>query len=358
MPLQPNLIERQLIKRGAIPGLLLDGALSLMAGQAIVAALELEVFEHLRDEPVDIETLADRTDASIQGMENLLRVLTALGYLDRDGRTYRLTDAARRSLPEGDHRLIGAFVEEQGRLGLDAARAVRDAPEDGIIGWETVQSGEVGEGYQETMRWLASDLVDPVVDAVSLPAKARRMLDIGGSHGLYTVCFCEEHPELEGTVLDWPIGLEAARKTLADRPEMADRIDLVERDFEREALPDGYDFAFLGNIVHGLSPEGNRELFGKLAGATTERGMVAIVDQVADPPGGSRLPFNPFDSSFADAVAALIGFNLFLFSGGRSYAYDDLETWLSDAGFSDVSYEPLRQSPGFSLVTARKPGEG
>lgn len=355
MPLQPNLIERQLIKRGVIPGMLLDGALSLMAGQAIVATLELEVFEHLRDGPADVETLAGRTDASVQGMANLVRVLTALGYLAQRNGAYRLTDAARRSLPEGDHRFMGLFVKEQGRLGLDAARAVRDAPEEGIIGWETVQTGEVGEGYQATMRWLASDLVDPVVDAVSLPTGARRMLDVGGSHGLYTVRFCEEHPGLKGTVLDWPIGLEAARKTLESQPEMADRIDLVERDFEREELPDGYDFAFLGNIVHGLSPEGNQELFGKLADATTERGTVAIVDQVADPPGGSRLPFNPMDSSFAEAVAALVGFNLFLFSGGRSYDYDDLETWFSDTGFQDVAYKPLRQSPGFSLVIARKP---
>lgn len=356
MPLQPNLIERQLIKRGTIPGLLLDGALTLMTGQALVAALELEVFEHLHDGPADVETLADRTDATEQGMSNLLRVLDGLGHVRRDGSAYELTRAARRTLPTGDHRRMGAFFKEQGQLGLEAARAVREAPEDGIIGWETVKDGEVGEGYQATMRWLASDLVDPVVDAVSLPTGAERLLDVGGSHGLYTVGFCDAHPGLDGTVLDWPIGLEAAERTLEDRPDLTDRIDLVERDFEREALPTGYDVAFLGNIVHGLTDEGNRDLFGKLADATTDRGTVTILDQVADPPDTSRLPFNPFESSFAEAVAALVGFNLFLFSGGRSYAYDDLADWLAEAGFPDVSYTPLRESPGFSVVVARKPG--
>lgn len=356
MPLRPNLIERQLIKRGVIPGLLLDGALALMTGQAMVAALELRIFEHLREGPLDLETLADRTDASEQGMANLLRVLTTLGYVDRDRDQYALSGEARGSLPAGDHRRIGAFFREQARLGLDAERAVREAPEDGIIGWETVQGGEVGEGYQATMRWLASDLVDPVVEAVSLPDGAERLLDVGGSHGLYTVRFCEANPGIEGTVLDWPIGLEEARRTLDDHPELADRIDLVERDFEREPLPSGFDVAFLGNIVHGLSPEGNRELFGKLADATTALGTVAIVDQVEDPPDSSRLPFSPFESSFSDAVAALVGFNLFLFSGGQSYAYEDLADWLETAGFTDVSHTPLRQSPGFSLLVARKPG--
>lgn len=356
MPLQPNLIERQLVKRGVIPGVMLDAAISAMTTAALVAAMELEVFVHLREGPLTVAALADRTDGTTEGLENLLRTLVPLGYLVREGDAYRLSKAARRSLPDRDVRYMGAFFEEQARAILDSARAVREAPEDGIVGWETVQSGDVGRGYQATMRWLASDLVDPVVDAVRLPNGARRLLDVGGSHGLYTVAFCDVHPGLEGTVLDWPIGLDAARRTLEERPELADRIDLVERDFEREALPDGYDVAFLGNIVHGLSPDGNRELFGKLDDATTDRGTVVVLDQVADPPSSGWLPFNPMDSTFADGIASLIGWGLFLFSGGRSYAYDDLAAWLADAGFTDVSYQPVKQSPGFSLVVGRKSG--
>jgi hypothetical protein len=124
------------------------------------------------------------------------------------------------------------------------------------------------------------------------------MLDVGGSHGLYTVEFCEEYPGLEGTIVDWPIGLEAARRTLDERPAMADRIDPLERDRQAEELPEGYDFAFLGQIVHGLTAEGNQALFEKLSRATTERGTVAILGQVADPPSTSRLPFDPLNDGF------------------------------------------------------------
>lgn len=124
---------------------------------------------------------------------------------------------------------------------------------------------------------------------------------------------------------------------------MARRIELVPRDFEEEELPGGQDLAFLGNIVHGISPEGNRELFGKLARATTERGVVALVDQLAGV-GGSR---------FSRCMASLIGFNLFLFSGGRAYGFEQLRTWLSDAGFGETRRIKLRQ-PGFSLVLANR----
>jgi cyclopropane fatty-acyl-phospholipid synthase-like methyltransferase len=193
------------------------------------------------------------------------------------------------------------------------------------------------------MRWLASGTVDEVVGKIDLPENPDSMLDVGGSHGLYTVAFCEKYDGLNGTVLDWEIGLKETEKTLEENPAMADRIDLVERDFEKEELPGGYDFAFLGNIIHGVSPEGNRELFRKLAEATTERGMVAIVDQFAGIKG----------SKFARAVAGLAGLNLFLFAGGRAYPFETVKKWLADAGFTKTELKKLKQ-PGFSLAISQK----
>lgn len=332
-----------------------DVMLSMIQAQAVTAAMETGLFEQFGGSSHTVESLAERIDADPGGVAVLVRALVALGYLAEDGDGYALTAPARRSLPDRDIRAMGTWFAEYMRRGADAARGVLEAPREGVVGWETVQSGEIGRGYQATMRWLASDLVDTVVDNVTLPPDARQMLDVGGSHGLYTLGFCEEYPELDGTILDWEIGLDEAEKTLADRPTMADRIDLVELDFEREPLPEGFDFAFLGNIVHGLAPAGNRELFEKLASATTDRGTVAILDQITADSSSLLGLFDSTDTSFTRGVAALVGFNLFLFSGGRTYEYEQVEEWLAEAGFSDVSYQPVKQSPGFSLVVGRKP---
>lgn len=343
MPLQPNLIERFLLRRGTIPGFLIDVGMSTFQFWVLIGAIEVGLFERLKEGEHDLATLAEKTGASERGLEVVLRALEPLGYVESDDGIWRLSKAARRSLPVDDLQDMIPFFVHQMTAYRDVARAIREDPPDGLLGWEPVKSGEVGRGYQTTMRWLASESVDQVVKKVDLPDGARRMLDVGGSHGLYTVAFCREHPGLEGTVLDWPIGLEAAQETLDDNPDVAARIDLVERDFEREELPAGYDFAFLGNIIHGIDPDGNRELFGKLARATTDRGTVAIVDQLEGVSG----------SKFARGMAALLGFNLFLFSGGRSYPYEDVRAWLSEAGFTEVSETGLRQ-PGFSLVVASK----
>jgi hypothetical protein len=343
MPLQPNLIERFLIRRGTISGPLLDLSMSTFQFWALIGAMELGLFEHLDERPLDVQELAERTEASERGIERLVHALVPLGYLDsKDGR-YSLSSAAERAVPVEEFQKMAPFFKTQLLEMKDAVRGFREAPEDGIIGWEPVQSGEVGRSYQITMRWLAAESVDEVVTAVDSPENAERLLDVGGGHGLYTVGLCRDHPELQGTVLDWPIGLEAARETLEENPDVADRIGLVERDFEKEELPEEYDVAFLGNIVHGVSPEGNQELFQKLGHSTTERGTVAILDQLAGVSG----------SKFGRGVASLLGLGLFLFSGGRNYEYETLKDWLSEAGFPHVSHRDLQQ-PGFSLVIARK----
>lgn len=345
MPLQPNVLERFLINRGFVPSLLVDLGIPLFQLFAMLGAMEIGFFRHLDENPADVPTLAERTGASERGIERLVQVLEPLGYVEQENGQYRLTDRAR-DMPIDLLEPMAAYFKSQAIETLsEVGRGLREAPEDGVYGWEHVKSGEVGRGYQTSMRWLASGTIDEVVDNVHLPEGAERMLDLGGSHGLYTVAFCEKYPELTGSVLDWEIGLEEAKKTLDEHPEMANRIDLVERDFEQEELPDGYDFAFLGNIIHGIDPEGNRELFGKLARATTDRGMVGIVDQFAGISG----------SQFSRAVAGLAGLNLFLFSGGRSYEADDVKQWLADVGFTESTLHDLNQ-PGFSLLVAWKEG--
>lgn len=351
MPLQPNILERFLIGRGEVPGLFLDVGMSIFQFWAVVGAAKIGLFESLeRDGPLTVSELARRTDTEERGLERLVHVLGPLGYLDRTDGGYDLSDAARRSLPVDQLSEIAPIFEFMMKECEDVERALREAPEDGIIGWEPVRSGRIGRSYQALMRWIGSQSVEEVVATVDLPDGAERMLDVGGSHGLFTVGFCREHPGLEGTVLDWEIGLKNARQTLQENPDVASRIHLLERDFEKEELPSGFDFAFLGQIVHGIGPEGNRELFRKLASATTEIGTVAILDQLAGVSG----------SRFGRAIAGLLGFNLFLFSGGRNYEYDRLGTWLEEAGFPHLTRHSLRQ-PGYSLLVARKqpaPGWG
>ncbi len=345
MPLRPNLLERFAISWGMVPWPLLDVGMSGFMFSAFIGAGEVDLFKKMNEGPANLQQLAQKTGCNERALQNLLNVLEPLGYVKRKGKQYELTKEAQKTVPiDTFHEMIPYFKKQEMLNIENAGRALREVPEEGVIGWERVQEGKFGRSYQVAMRWLAGSTVEEVTKKISLPKGAKRMIDIGGSHGLYCVEMCKRHPELKATVLDWPIGIENAQETLREEPEVAGRIDTHAADFHEDELPEGYDFAFLGNIIHGNRPEQNRKLFKKISAATTDSAKIGILDQFDNISG----------SSFTKAVSALAGWALFLFANGRAYDIAQVRDWLNEAGFSNLKTHGLRSSPGFTLLVAEK----
>jgi O-methyltransferase domain len=345
MPLKPNLIERLLLRIGVIPTVLLDTGVSMFQASALLTAGDIGLFTHLKGGPLSLNEIKARTHTSLHGLSVLLTCMVNLGYVDQKADEYRLSKATRRSFPIDLFPEMVPFFRAVNEKLNQATEAVNMDPEGGIMGWDMVKGGEVGRSYQAAMRWLGSSMVKEVASHIQFGASPKTMLDVGGSHALYCVEFCRRYAGLRATVLDWPIGLDNATTTLAAERDVAPRIDLAEGDFEKGDLPGrGYDFVFLGNIVHGLREEANQLLFRKIAAVTSSGATISILDQYSNVRG----------SAFVKGVASLIGWNLFLFAGGRAYDFDVLAKWLNDAGFGFAKLTHLSRSPGFSLITARK----
>ena len=345
MPLRPNFIERWIIRSGVIPGPLLDLGMGTFTASAMIAAGEIELFRTLDKSPLPLKELAMKTGTNERALNNLLEVLAPLGYVNKKNGQYELTNYTRKSVPvETFHEMIPFFKSQSEVNVLKTKEALQDAPEEGVFGWEKVKSGDVARSYQVTMRWLAGTTLDEVTKKMKMPKGGTKFLDIGGSHGLYCVEMCRKNPNVEATVFDWPIGIENARETLKQESDVSDRINTVEGDFHEDDFPGQYDLAFFGNIIHGNNPEENKKLLKKTAEATTDIGTIGILDQF-DNISGSR---------FTRSVAALIGWNLFMFANGRAYEIDDVKRWLVDAGFPKITVKPLKKSPGFTLVVASK----
>lgn len=344
MPLRPNFIERLLINNGIIPSALLDVGISMFQSSAVLTAGDIRLFNHLKEAPLTLEEISKKTGCSLYGLQILLTCMINLGYVNKKENYYSLSKAMQRSFPIEQFPDMVPFFRTINEKLNNSTEAVKNNPPGGIMGWDMVKSGIVGKSYQTAMRWLGASTVKEVVSNIKM-SSPKKMLDIGGSHGLYCVEFCRKYPGLKATVLDWPIGLENAKITLAQEKDVAQRIDLFECDFEKENLPaEKYDFVFLGNIIHGLNEDANQVLFKKIADATAEKATIAILDQYSNVKG----------SPFVKGIASLIGWNLFLFAGGRAYDFDVVKKWLENFGVSSVTLKHLKRSPGFSLITAQK----
>lgn len=348
MPIIPNFIERLILLRlNQGPGLMLDffGALGF---KAVSVAFNLGVFEALSGGPLTAAEAARQIKANERATTLLLEGLIALGYVKKqDGRYANTAMTVKWVLGSSPNSVSGLFGHAEDVLEMwgNLEESIRRGePVIHAHEWADQHPG-AWRDYQAAMVAIARMSADEIIAKVKLPPAARRLLDVGGGHGLYSIMFCHQYPRLSATVLDMPQAMEAARETIAAE-RMGDRVTFQEGDFWVDDLGSGYDTALLFNIIHANSSDKNTELFRKVASALNQGGLIVIMDQFTGRPSGS----------FAAAFAALQGLNQFINFNGQTYAPDEIAGWLTATGFTNTRHISLRKAPGIGLVVGTKTG--
>jgi cyclopropane fatty-acyl-phospholipid synthase-like methyltransferase len=172
----------------------------------------------------------------------------------------------------------------------------------------------------------------------------RRLLDVGGGPGTYSVALVQQTPGLTATVLDVPGVLEVTRE-LVDASGFGDRVTLMPGDYLSSAFGNGYDVALLSGMMHRETPADCRKLLTKAFDAL-EPGGLAIVSDVFFDDDSKRTP--PFTVYFA--------LNMMLTSEhGSAHARTEMADWMRGVGFTDVSIRDLPKPNPHTLVIGTKP---
>lgn len=346
MPITLNFIERMLMLRiNQAPAPILD-MYGAIANRAVSMALRFGVFEALRNGGLTCAQVANKLDANERGIGLLLDALEAIGYLEvQDGRYANSAMTAKWMLddaPQSIAHLFGFFDSVIERCGYLEETIHTGKPP--ILGWEWFnQHPGVWEQYYAGMLDGARLASDEVVSKVKLPPTAHRLIDVGGGHGLYSVKFCQKHPQLSATVFDWPRAFKAAKATVAAE-DMQSRVSLQEGDLWSDDLGSGYDVALVFNMVHMYGPEKNSELIQRVAAALEPGGLLVIMDQIAVKGRGSA----------TKAIARLQGLQLFNSVMGQTYPAKEIGGWLAKAGFINIRTSMLRRAPSSGLVLGVK----
>ena len=182
---------------------------------------------------------------------------------------------------------------------------------------------------------------------IPVPAGARDLLDIGGSHGLLSAALCRRHPGLRAVVLDLPEAVEHAAPILS-REEMEGRVvhrpgDALKDDLGSEA----WDVVLLSNLAHHFDGATNRELARRIARALRPGGVFAIVEI-----------FRRESPTEGGQIGALFDLYFALTSQSGTWSFEEMAAWQRDAGLRPRKPVRLRKSPGFGLQAAVKARHG
>ena len=339
-----NPLERAVLATGLVPVAMLE-AYSPAYARAIATATRLGVFEALSGEARSAKAVAETCQTDPRATEKLLNLLVTMKYVGYSGGTYRLARNAKRWLladaPGSIRDLI--LMKELEWSWIDRMESfVRGGRPLDVHG--TMSNDDWG-AYQRGMRAQANLLGPLLARRVPVPAGATAMLDIGGSHGYFSVVLCRRHPGLKATVLDLPEAVEHATPLL-EREGMGDRVVLRAGDAVTDDLGDAaYDLILVFSLVHHFDDKTNRLLVRRAARALRPGGYLVIGDALrprSPGRGGQQGAF--FDLYFA------------LTSESGLWTFDEMRSWQVDAGLVPRKSMSLIPGGGFGLQIAERVG--
>jgi len=293
---------------------------------ALHAGAMLDVFTPIGDGAMTAAALAETLGCDARAMDMLLTALAAMGLLDKAGPQYRQTETSRKYLDTRSPDYIGFVIRHHQRLmasWTELPQAVRTgAPRLDRV--HRAEDPEDREDFLMAMFNLASSIAPRLAKAIDLSG-AKRLLDLGGGPGTYAVHFCLENPGLTATVFDLATSEPFAR-SVSQRYGVSDRVSFTAGDYFQDAVPGGFDVAWLSQILHAEDPDGCLTILSKTAGGLVPGGTVYVHDFMLD------------DSLDGPEFPALFALNMLLVTPhGQAYGQGQIRDMLARVGFRDIT---------------------
>jgi ubiquinone/menaquinone biosynthesis C-methylase UbiE len=315
-----------------------------MESKTLFVAHQLDIFDRLAEGGKMAPQLAEEINASEKGVRTLCNALSGLGILVKDGETYFLPDNLRGFLltdTENSFRNYMEFLHDFWYIWTDLERVIRGgkpiASVMELIGKDENKLKTFIDAMHERAR-ESSRLVLKVVDISS----RRRMLDIGGGSGTYSLEWTKRYPELRATILDLPHVLEIT-KEYVKRYGMEERVSFISGDFHKLELEKiNYDMVLLANVLQMYDEEANIKLLRKVYDCLERSGMVIIHGYALD------------DKEYRPLESALFGLSVLSSTpSGDVYKRSEKVRWLREAGFRNIKYFEIDAIPSTVIVALR-----
>src|SRR5258707_9331870 len=340
-----NLLERIALRAGVVPTPLGDTIVAMTLARTIMVATKLGIFEALAKQESTASEIATRCGLDQHATEVLLFALAGADYVHCKDIRYTLSPVAQKWLLRSSPQSLYDYImfnflnwswDERFEDFLRTGKPTQIHQEMSHDEWQV---------YQRAMRSLAGFSAFEVARRIPMPRSALDMLDIGGSHGYYSVMLCRLHPGLRSVVFDLPEAVVHASKILAQEG-MGERI--VHR--AGNALTDElgneeYDLIFIGSLLHHFDEKANRDLVKRGAQALRPGGYLVIEE------------FQRFQTpKEVGELGALSNLYFAATSEAGTWSMKEIAAWQREVGLLPRKPIRLLTAPGAELQAAIKPG--
>ena len=239
------------------PELFFSGIDAAMEGISRFAALsagcEIGLFDSLEEGTGEPGKLADSTGTDERSLRNLLGVLADAGLVSCQDGFYQNRPVSSTYLVSGSPYAQIHYIRKTAIFGKEIWAHLTDCLRDGPVSFEK------GFFFREISlpamaeNALCGRLQRTIREIVNLPGfpACRRMVDLGGGHGLYAIALAAASPVLETVVFDLPDVIPLARKNIS--LFQAVRVRTMAGDFFSDSFGSGYDIVLSSSAPSGKS---------------------------------------------------------------------------------------------------------
>ena len=311
-------------KAGVLPDRLDQMLRAYWPSRCLLTALELDLFTAVGD-GANAAQVATKIKANARSTAMLLNALVALGLLSKSGDDYKNTADSTRFFVQSskdNHRnslLHLANIWHSWSTLTDAVRSGARVP-----GELPADHLEWTRDFITAMQRNAKERAPLVVKALAL-ANVRRILDLGGGSGAYSIAFAQGNPNIQCEILDVPEVVPLTTEYV-EQAGVSAQVKVRTGDMLQSDLGSGYDLVMMNAVCHIFSEEQNQGLFRRAYQALAPRGRLAVVDFILNP------------EKSGPQQAALFSLNMLVNTdAGATYSESEYTDWMKAAGFAEIS---------------------
>jgi hypothetical protein len=312
--------------------------------QAIYAVAELGIPDLFAAGPRRCDELARETNTHAPTLFRILRFLTGAGLFNELGpkefELTRLGSTLRTDLPGSFHPavrfLLGELWTPWGRL-IHSVRTGETAFDHvhGMGPFEYFRKNpEASAVFNSAMTSLSARSGTGIVERYDFSG-LRKVVDVGGGHGLLLATILRANPTMRGVLFDLPDVVVGAGQVL-ENFGVRDRCEVIGGSFFG-GLPPGGEAYVLRQIVHDWDDDRALAILRNCCAAMTETGKVLVIER-------------EIAAHHREAMRVLhLDLEMLVNVGGMERTEAEYRSLFENAGFRLTTIVPLLDAGGFSV---------
>ncbi|MBA2761333.1 MAG: methyltransferase [Segetibacter sp.] len=344
-PIAQNPLEWIALRLGLVPVPLAYSHFGFMMSKFLLEATDKGVFEAIGHDKVLLKDLSETCKLNERALQSLLGVLASMKLVKQKNQFFYLTRQSKKWLLKESPDSLYWLLMFDNRVCIKWMDYVGEFLQTGKgLQYHETFNDEEWFYYQKAMEAAASATSKEAIKKIPVPPGAKQMLDIGGSHGLYSVALCKKYTGLSSVILDLPRAVEQA-KPILEKQNMGNLVvhkagNVLHDDLGTEQ----YDFIIMASVAHHFTADENSLVAQKAYKALKQGGGFTILEVVRR----DRIEYN------GDMLSSIGDFFFALSSTSGTWSLNEIKQWQKQAGFIHYKKASFLTIPGYVAITAKK----